>query len=323
MLPQQSVVVVLEPGYTDYAPERERLEPLGISVLSVPAERDAADNLKDRNVVALLVRERSCHKVVMDACPNLKAIVRYGVGVDNIDLAEATERKIYVANIPDYATSEVSDHAVALYLAVARRIITRDTEVRRGLWGIGQGQIIAGHRGATLGLIGFGRIARATWARFKALGFARALVTDPALTPEAAVTLGVDVAPLDRICAEADVLSLHAPLTDATRHLLDDSAIRLMKPTAILVNVGRGGLVDEQALAAALNERRIFGAGIDVFEVEPPAQDNPLLSTPNTVVSDHTGWYSEASVRHLQTHAADELVRVLSGETPLNWVNRW
>lgn len=323
MLPQNAVVAVLEPGYADYAPERERLMPLGVTVFPIPAERDAFDDLKNRNVVAMLIRERPCSKAIMDACPSLKAIVRYGVGVDNIDLAEATRREIYVANIPDYATAEVSDHAVALYLAVARRIITRDAEVRRGHWGIGQAQIIPGHRGATLGLIGFGRIARATWARFRALGFARALVTDPALTRETEMAAAVEIAPLDRICAEADVLSLHAPLTDATRHLLDERAISLMKPNAIFINVGRGGLVDEQALAAALNEGRIFGAGIDVFEVEPPPPDNPLLSTPNTIISDHAGWYSEASVKHLQTHAADELIRVLSGDTPQNWVNRW
>ena len=125
------------------------------------------------------------------------------------------------------------------------------------------------------------------------------------------------------LCAHADVISLHAPLTPETRHILDARRLGLMKPTSVVINVARGGLVDEAALAAALSEGRIFGAGIDVFETEPVAPSNPLLTAPNTLLSDHNAWYSERSVAVLQRKAAEEIARVLSGQPPVNWVNRW
>ncbi|GMG85423.1 C-terminal binding protein [Paralimibaculum aggregatum] len=318
------VVALLEPGYADHAAERAAIAPLGLALLPVPAAADAAAVLAGREVRAILVRERRVDARLMDACPGLRCVQRYGVGVDNVDLPAATARRIAVCNIPDYgAAQEVSDHAVALYLAVARRIVSRDGEVRRGIWGVDQAQPVPGHRGAVLGLVGFGRIARAAWARFRALGFARALVSDPALGAAEAAAHGVEPAPLERIFAEADAVSLHAPLTAATRHIVDAAMLARMKPTAVLVNASRGGLIDEPALAAALHEGRLFGAGIDVFETEPPAPDNPLLGAPNTVLTDHAGWYSEASVRALQQHAAEGLRRALSGETPQNWVNPW
>ena len=323
-IPAGAVFAVLEPGYADYETERAALAPLGVGVLPVGAEEDAVAALADRKVVGVFVRERRVEATVFDACPDLRLVLRYGVGVDNIDMDLARARRIHVANVPDYgAAQEVSDHAIALYLAVARRIVSRDAEVRRGVWSVGQAQPIPGHRGGTLGLIGFGRIARAACARFRALGFARVLVSDPGLDAAAAAEAGVGRVGVDEICRQADAISLHAPLTPQTSRILDARRIALMKPTAILVNVSRGGLVDETALAAALHEGRIFGAGIDVFEQEPPGADNPLMTAPMTVLSDHAGWYSEDSVKELQTHAAEEAVRVLSGHAPANWVNPW
>lgn len=322
--PNRPVVAVLEPGYAGYGPETEALSPFGIDVLPVGANEDAVTRLSNDKVVAVLVRERRCDRALLDACPDVKLVLRYGVGIDNVDLDAARERGVFVANVPDYgAAQEVSDHAIALYLAVARRIVSRDREVRNGDWGIGQAAPVPGHRGATVGLIGFGRIARAALTRFRALGFHRALVADPALSAADAKAAGVEIMSVDQLCAEADAISLHAPLIEATRHILNGERIAAMKPSAIVINVSRGGLLDETALATALHEGRLFGAGIDVFETEPPEKDSPLLHAPNTVLSDHTAWYSEASVRSLQTQAAEELVRVLSGDQPRNWVNPW
>lgn len=321
---EPAVVAVLEPGYARYDAERTALAPLGVDVLPVPADADAAAALQGCRVLAVLVRERPVEKDLLDRLPDLKLVLRYGVGVDNIDLPAASARQVHVANIPDYgAANEVADHAVALYLAVARRIVTRDAEVRRGLWNIGQAQPVPGHRGATLGIVGFGRIGRAAWARFRALGFARALVADPSIDSGATAEAGVVPADLDRIMAEADAVSLHLPLTDATRHIVDARRIGLMKANAVLINVSRGGLVDEAALAAALSAGRLFGAGLDVFESEPPDPASPLFKAPNTVFSDHAGWYSEFSVKSLQEQAAAEMRRVLAGEPPRNWVNPW
>ncbi|MET1416010.1 C-terminal binding protein [Roseibium sp. HPY-6] len=315
---------VLEPGYADYALEQEAIQRFGACVLPVSPEQDAVSALNERNVFAVLVRERPIDSAIYESFPKLKLILRYGVGVDNVDLNRATERGIYIANIPDYgAENEVSDHAVALYLAVSRRIVSRDREVRQGEWGIGQRDPIPGRRNATVGLIGFGRIARSVCQRFRALGYSRVLVSDPYLDEETRTYWDVEACDADTLCRESDVISLHAPLTTDTRNILDARRIGLMKKTAILVNVSRGGLVDEDALAKALHGGRIFGAGIDVFDQEPPATDSPLLKAPNTVLSDHCGWYSEASVNELQRRAGAELARVLEGHPPQNWVNRW
>lgn len=324
ILQKMPVAAVLEPGYADYSTERAALRPFGADILAVAKDQDAVSALKDRNVFAMLVRERRIDRAFYEDFPSLRLIVRYGVGVDNVDLKRASERGIYVANIPDYgAENEVSDHAVALYLAVARRVVSRDAEVRAGAWGIAQAKPVPGHRGATLGLIGFGRIARAACARFRALGFSRVLVSDPHLAAETAAEWNVEHVDVDCLCREADVVSLHTPLTAETRHILNADRIASMKRDAIVLNVSRGGLIDEAALADALISGGLFGAGLDVFEQEPPAPTNPLFKAPNTVLSDHCGWYSEASVRELQTKAGEEMARVLSGHAPRNWVNPW
>ena len=317
-------VAILEPGYSDYGTERSVLEPLGARVVAVPAERDALSALSELNPTAVLIREREVTREVMAACPDLKLIARYGVGVDNVDIQAASERRIFVANIPDYgAEHEVSDHALALYLAVQRRVVSRDADVRRGLWGIGQAQQIPDRSDATLGLIGFGRIGVRAAAKFRAFGFDRVIVVDPYVSAKKIAASAMEKVDLDTLCRSADVISLHAPCGPETYHMLGDAQFALMKPTTILINVSRGGLVDDAALARALAEGRLFGAGIDVFEQEPPVADNPILGAPNTVLSDHTAWYSERSVTALQSKAAREVARVLSGECPKNWVNRW
>lgn len=317
-------VAVLEPGYADYATERALLAPLGAEVVPVAEAEDAVATVRALDPVALLVRERAVSAAVLAAAPNLRLVVRYGVGVDNIDLAAATARRIPVANVPDYgAEHEVSDHAVALYLAVIRRIVRRDAQVRSGVWGVGQAETVPGHRRGTLGLIGFGRIARQTCRKFRALGFATVLAVDPNVDAAAFAAEGAMSAELDRLLAEADVVSLHTPLTAGTHHLLDAPRLARMKPSAVLINVSRGGLVDEAALVAALTAGRLFGAGLDVFEQEPPGRESAILTAPNTVVTDHMAWYSEDSVAVLQSNAAREVQRVLAGELPVNWVNRW
>ena len=317
-------IAVLEPGYADYRQEESILAGHGVRIAAIGSGDDAIPNLSRINPLAIMVRERPVTAAVMDACPDLKVIVRYGVGVDNVDIAHATERRIYVANVPDYgADIEVSEHALALYLAVQRRVLSRDREVREGKWGIGQRAIIPSRENAVLGLIGCGRIGIATARKFRAIGFERVIAFDPYLQPETAARESIELVDLDALCEIADVVSLHAPLTEQTRHILNAERLALLKPTTILVNVSRGGLVDEAALAETLEAGRILGAGIDVFETEPIRANNPLLSSPNTVLSDHAAWYSERSVRTLQAKAAEEVARVLKGDTPANWLNKW
>ncbi len=318
------LVCVAEPGYADYVLERAILAPLGARVEAIAPEADLPSAIAACDPAALLVRERAIDAAVLGAAPSLRAVVRYGVGVDNIDLEAARARGIHVANVPDYgAEHEVSELAVALYLAVSRRLLARDASVRAGRWGVGQAEPIPGRRDATLGLIGFGKIARKAATKFRALGFSRILASDPALTPTEAAAHEVEIATPDALCAAADLVSLHLPLTPETHHIIDRRRLALMSAATILVNVSRGGLVDELALAEALSAGRLYGAGLDVFETEPPAADHTLFAAPNLVLSDHAAWYSETAVEILQRKAAEEVLRVLSGERPRNWVNPW
>jgi len=320
----RQTIAILEPGYAAYDTEASVLAEQDVKIAPVGPETEAVPALQALDPVAILVRERTVDAAVIDACPNLKVVVRYGVGVDNIDLDYARSRGIYVANVPDYgAETEVSEHALALYLAVQRRIPSRDVEVRQGQWGIGQAALIPSRENATLGLIGCGKIGLQAAQKFRALGFSSVQVFDPYLPDDAAHAADMRKVELVDLCKAADVISLHAPLTPETRHILDAEHIALMKPTSIVINVSRGGLVDEAALADALKQGRIFGAGIDVFEQEPVDRTNPLLNSPNTVLSDHAAWYSERSVAVLHRCAAREIARVLEDGQPDHWVNKW
>lgn len=315
----ERLVVALDDGYAAYDQEEALLAAAGARFSLRPCRRNedaALDAVREADVV--LVRESPVTRRVIEAMTRCQAIIRYGIGVDNIDQVAAREQRICVANVPDYGTDEVSSHAVALALSVGRRIGLHDAEVRAGRWSTGVLQPMVRWRGRTLGLVGFGRIARMTLAKLSGFGFGRVLVCDPG----ADLPPGVERADIDTLCAEADVISLHAPLNDHTRHLVNARRLTLMRPTAILVNTARGGLVDTDALFEALKARRILGAGLDVFEQEPPGA-HPLFGLDNVTVTNHMGWYSEESMRELQRKTAEEAVRVLRGETPLHWLNRW
>lgn len=317
-------VAIIEPGYACYDAEAEALAGSGAELVVIPEGADLQAALAHHAPQVVFVRETLIGADLMQASPKLRGIVRYGVGVDGIDRDAAKAARIVVANVPDYgAEHEVSDHAVALYLALNRRLFQRDALVRRGDWGNAQAMPVPGRRGATLGLIGFGKIARQVCSKFQALGFSRVLVCDPFVQDALLAEAGAERASLRDICASADVVSLHAPLTPDTRHAIGPAEIALFGPQTILLNVARGGLVDEAALAAALADGRLFGAGVDVFEAEPVAPDHPLLAAPNCILSDHNAWYSEQSVREIQSRAAREARRIVDGQRPENWVNAW
>lgn len=312
--------VIIDDGYDHYEREREILAGVGAEIVLRACRGDAravAEAIVDADVV--LARESPITAEAIAGAPRLAGIVRYGIGVDSVDLAAAKVRKIYVANVPDYGTEDVSDHAMALLLAVARRVPTRDAAVRGGGWFSGSSEKMYRLAGKTLGLIGYGRIARAFERKMRGFGVARVLAYDPL----AELPANVERADVATLCRQSDYIAVHAPLTPQTRHILDAAMLALCKPTAIIVNTSRGGLIDQDAIVAALREGRIFGAGLDVFEIEPPHRDNPLFALPNVVLSDHTGWYSEESVAELQRKTAEEAARILRGEPPLNWVNRW
>lgn len=315
----QRLVVALDDGYAAYDQEHQILGAAGARFELRPCRHNEARTLEAvRDADIVLVRESPVGRRAIEAMTRCQAIIRYGIGVDNIDQAAATERGIKVINVPDYGTDEVSSHAVALVMAVSRRLWLHDREVRQGHWSTGVLQPMYRLRGRTLGLVGFGRIARMTMDKLAGFGFARVLVYDP----QADLPPTVEAADLDTLCSEADVISLHAPYTPQTHHLINRRSLELMKPTAILVNTARGGLVCTDDLYDALRARKLVGAGLDVFEQEPPGI-HKLFGLDNVVVTNHMGWYSEEAMRDLQRKAAEEAARVLAGQEPLNWLNRW
>ena len=250
---------------------------------------------------------------VLKALPRLKAIVRFGIGVDNIDQREAKARGIAVANVPDYCIPEVATHTVALILAAARRLLSASQSAREGRWAVDAVRPLPPCEAQTVGLVGFGRIAQGVATRLHPFGF-RVAAADPAAHESVARALAVEIVPFEALLAKADILSLHVPLTKATRHLLSRQALTQMKTGAYVINTARGGLIDEAALLEALDSGQLAGAALDVFEVEPPAADQPLLHHPRVMVTPHVAWYSERAAIDMRRKAAEEARRFLRGE---------
>jgi D-3-phosphoglycerate dehydrogenase / 2-oxoglutarate reductase len=267
---------------------------------------------------ALLVQYGLVTRRVIEGLPRLRLVVRYGVGVDGVDLAAATERGVPVANVPDYGTDEVANHAVALLLALARKITRLDRQTRAGRWDVFEALPVHRLAGQTMGIVGCGRIGSRV-AR-KLGGFdVRLLGHDPYIKE---FPPGVQPTRLETLLAESDYVTLHCPLTGGTRHLIDGPALARMKPSAVLVNTARGGIVDTAALAEALEHGRLAGAGLDVTEQEPLDRASPLFRMEQVIVTPHAAWYSEEGRSDLKRRVAEEAVRVLlRGEPPRNCVN--
>lgn len=240
------------------------------------------------------------------------AIVRYGIGLDNIDLAAARRYRVRVAYVPDYATGEVADHTAALALTALRKLVSLDRSLRNGQWDpVGTARPMKSLSQSLLGMVGFGRISREVFARLKPFGF-KAIAADPFADSAEMVRLGVDRVDLDTVFSRADVVTLHAPLTSDTHHIVDRHRLSLMKPTAVLVNTARGGLIDTNALVEALTAGTIAGAALDVYEDEPLPPSSSLRRAPNVLLTPHVAWYSDRSGERVQQLAADEVDRHLS-----------
>jgi D-3-phosphoglycerate dehydrogenase len=245
-----------------------------------------------------------------------KIIARYGIGFDNVDLQAAADAGIVVTNVPDYSVEEVATHALALILASLRKVVTADDSVRQGTWSIDNFRPIRRLSTLTVGLVGYGRIARRIAAPLEALG-AQIIAHDPYLQP------GPDFPPLlelETVLSRSDILSLHLPLTEETRGIIGADALARMRPEAILVNTSRGPLVDLDAVTAALEEGRLGAAGLDVFDVEP-LDPSRVESVPNLIVTPHMAYYSEEALAESQRKAATQVIKVLTGEKPDYQVN--
>jgi D-3-phosphoglycerate dehydrogenase len=303
-------VVVTDQVFPDVEVERALL-----------AEIDATLEVADGTLPDALARGRDADALLNTYLPlgadafakldRCRIVARYGIGVDNIDTRAASDAGIVVTNVPDYCVEEVATHALALLLALLRRVPQADAHVRTGGWGLDGLRPLTRLSELTVGLIGFGRIARRLGESLRTLG-CRLIVHDPFLTPSE------DMPPLvslDELLRSADAVSLHAPLTEGTRGMIDARALELMPEHAVLVNTSRGPLVVFEDLAAALHEGRLRAAGLDVLPTEPP-EPGTLDGVPNLLVTPHMAYYSEQAVRESQRKAATQIIKVLSGGEP-------
>ncbi len=302
----QPRVVVTDVDYPDLSLERSILEPAGIAVdvAQVKSGPRLIDAVQDAD--ALIVQYARITRDVVAALRRCRIIVRYGVGLDTIDLAAAAERGIAVHNVPDYCTEEVADHTLALILCVLRGIHTLASSVETGQWSLEPVRPLHRVRGLTLGLIGCGRIGSAVAARAAGFGL-RVLAYDPLLDDETIRQRGAEPVSLERVLAESDVLSLHRPSTIDGAPAIGRAELDRVKHAAVLINTARGSLVDEDALHEALNDGRVRAAALDVLRTEPAPRAS-IADLPNVLVTPHAAWYSDESEAQLRTTVA-QLVR--------------
>lgn len=281
------------------------------AIKTCKTEQDVIDQCKGAAV--FLNQYAPITKNVMDNLPDLKLVVRYGVGVNNVDVAAATKRGIQVCNIPDYGMHEVADHALALMLALTRKITVMNDQVKNGAWDYQRSIPVFRHSQQTVGIVGLGRIGTAFAHKVHGLG-CKVIAYDPKQkeTKSSHVPDFVEMTDFKNLLAHSDIISIHCPLETA-KNLFDAEAMMQMKPTAYLVNVSRGGIINEQDLNRFLEEKRIAGAAVDVAE-EEPLKDSPLLRHENFLCTPHMAWYSEQSAMELKRKVAEEAVRFLSNE---------
>ena len=312
---------------TDYVwpsldPERAVLAEAGVELIVAPDGSESTLAALARDVDGILTCFAQVTEKVLREAERCVVVSRYGVGVDNIAVDTATELGIAVTWVPDYCVDEVSDHIMALLLSWNRRVVLFDRSVKVAGWGsVGLTMRIMRLRGKKLGIIGFGRIGRAVCAKALAFGL-EVLAHDPYLSADAVAQHGATATDMSTLLRESDFVTLHCPLTSATRNLIGSEELALMRPTAFLINAARGPLIDEDALYEALKEERIGGAGLDVLVDVAPPPDHPLLKLDNIIVTPHVAFFSQESVLELEERAAGEVARVLQGRMPDNLVNR-
>ncbi len=305
--------------------EKNILNPMGCEVIPLSNSNDDDLLTAIRDADALIPRYLNIQRHHIENMTRCKIIARSGIGVDIVDVQAATEHGIWVTNVPDYCIEEVSDHAVALILACARKLVLYRQAVQGSIWKWQSGKSVRRLSQSAFGLIGFGKIGRLVWRRMQAFG-CRGLVYDPYLPAKTINELGAASVGLDELLQTADIIHVQSPLTQDTFHLIGKREFELMKPGVILTNAARGPIIDEAALLDALKSGQVAAAGLDDLEEEPAKirgwqASNPLIHLSNVIVTPHSAWYSEQAADDVKRISATEIARVLSGLKPLYPVN--
>jgi D-3-phosphoglycerate dehydrogenase len=308
-------VIVTDYAWRDLEVERGIFASHGIEL--VAATEQSPEGLRQAvvNADAILTNWRRVTAKVLSTATRCKAVGRYGVGLDNIDVRYATKHGIVVTNVPEYCVDEVSEHAMALALALARNVAFFDRAMKSGVYSLSEGTPMYRMRGKIFGVIGHGSIGRALAEKASLFGMRVVVVTRNARTE------GVEHVRLDEALAQSDFLSVHVPLTDETHHMFRYETFGRMKPTAFFINTARGGLVDQTGLLRALEERLIAGAALDVLASEPPDRDDPLVRHPRVITTPHAAFWSEDSIEILRRTAAQQMTDVLTGKLPYSIKN--
>jgi len=312
-------VAVADSVFPNLDPARELLSSIGAEIqLAAEPTPDAIMKLaKDADGVLVTYAKITADMIrQMTKC---RIISRFGIGVDNVDIPVATEKGIVVTKVPDYCIDEVSDHAMALLLSAVRKIPMGTEQVHAGTWKMPNFVPIHRLRGSVLGLAGFGRIPQLVAPKAQAFGM-KVIAFDPYLPKEVFTKAGVEQVDFPTLLKRSDYISVHSPLTPETKGLFNADAFKQMKKGAYIVNTARGPVIDEQALAAAIDSGHIAGAGLDVMTTEPPV-NSPLIGKKNVIITPHTSFYSDESLVELQTKAAQEVANVLTGKAARNPVN--
>jgi D-3-phosphoglycerate dehydrogenase / 2-oxoglutarate reductase len=319
---QYKVYVIQGRSERDYADCQTALARVPAQLETLPFIGDAAEVIeRTHDTDGLIVSSSPITREVMSALKNLKVVIRTGVGYDVIDVPAATELGVVVVNIPDLWIREVANHALALLLAWNRKLITLNNEVKSGVWQSRvPGPVTGSLHGETVGIVGLGNIGSAFAKRVAALE-THVIACDPYVDDARFTALGVERVSLDALATRADYISVHTLLNAETRHLINETFLRRMKPTACLINTSRGPVVDEQALVRALQEKWIAGAALDVRESEPPATDSPLARMDNVILTPHAAYFSSPAVARVPQRCGEEAARVLTGQRPLHVVN--
>lgn len=313
-------VYVTDGRHEHYNIEREMLAAIDAELVVCQCVTDEDIIRQCADADGILLDMAPMTEKAINALTNCKIINRYGVGYDNVDVAACTNKGIQVTNVPDYCAEDVSDHALALMMTCLRHTALRDRKVRQGEWNIrGTSFRLSGK---VLGVLGFGRIARALVKKCSGFGFSKVLVYDPYVSAEAIAAFGAQKAEIEEVMRECDFLSLHMPVTPQTTGMINKETLALMKPTAILVNTGRGPLVDDKALIEALKENKILAAGLDTHCVEPLPMDSEYRQLDNVVLTDHTAYSTVEAVVELKTKSAQNVIRALTGVAPVYPVNK-
>ena len=310
-------IVISDYAWPNIDIEKDYFKSKSIDLDVSSGKEDLIDKIKDAD--GLLFCFQDIDETVLRSAKNLKAAQRYGIGVDNINIKVATELGIVVSNIPDYCIDEVSDHALSMILAINRMIVPDSKMVKLGKWNdVKKSNGVFRLSDATLGVVGFGRIGRRLANKAKALGL-NVIAYDPYINEE--VYDGVKLVSFDQVISSSDILSLHVPLTEETNHLISYKELEKMKENTILINVSRGGLINEKALSEYLKSGKVRGVGLDVMEDHNPSSTNPLFEYENVIVTPHTAFFSQESSEELQIRSCEQLYGVLNGKKPKFLIN--